>query len=68
SGMLVGMIQGAVLGGMLGGAGVDLGTIRITCAITGFFFGTAVSFFVFRWIIQTQIVPQIARHYAPQVT
>lgn len=62
-GIVVGAIQGAFLGGILGASGIDIRTIQIVCRITGFIFGSVVSFFVFRWIIQTQIIPQIAKHY-----
>ena len=62
-GVVVGAIQGAILGGILGASGVDIRTIQIVSGITGFIFGSVVSFFVFRQIIQTQIIPQIAKHY-----
>ncbi len=62
-GIVVGAIQGAILGGILGASGIDIRTIQIVCGITGFIFGSVVSFFVFRWIIQTQIIPQIAKRY-----
>ena len=58
-GMVAGAVQGMILGGAMGAAGVDIRTIQITCGITGFVFGSIVSFFVFRWVIQTQILPQI---------
>ena len=58
-GMVVGAIQGVVLGGIMGAAGVDVRTIQITCGLTGFIFGSIVSFFVFRWVIRTQISPQL---------
>lgn len=62
-GAIIGAIQGVILGGILGASGVDMRTIQIVSGITGFIFGSVVSFFVFRWIIQTQIIPQIAKHY-----
>ena len=64
-GMVVGAIQGVVLGGIMGAAGVDLRTIQITCGITGFIFGSIVSFFVFRWVIRTQIIPQLVATSQP---
>ena len=63
AGLVVGAIQGAILGGILGASGVDLPTIQIISAISGFIFGSIVSFFVFRWVIQTQIIPQLANEY-----
>lgn len=66
TGMVVGAIQGAILGAILGGAGIDVRTIQITCGITGFVFGAVASFFIFRWIIRTQILPQLAKHYEQQ--
>ena len=63
SGMVVGAIQGGILGVILGIAGVDIPTIQLTCGITGFLFGAVVSFFIFRWIIRTQILPQLAKHH-----
>ncbi len=68
TGMVVGMVQGAILGAIMGGVGVDVDTIQVTCGITGFLFGSVASFFVFRWIIRTQIVPQIAKHYENPVS
>lgn len=62
-GIIVGAIQGAILGGILGASGIDIKTIQIVSGITGFIFGSVVSFYVFRWIIQTQIIPQIAKQY-----
>ncbi len=61
--MVIGAIQGAIIGGVLGVSGVDIRTIQVVSGITGFIFGSVVSFFVFRWIIQTQIIPQIVKHY-----
>ena len=60
---VTGAIIGAILGGVLGTLGVNIRTIQIICGIVGFFFGSVVSFFVFRWVIQNQIIPQITKHY-----
>jgi hypothetical protein len=60
---VVGAIQGVILGGILGASGVDIKTIQIITGLTGFIIGSVISFFVFRWIIQTHIIPQIAKHY-----
>ncbi len=62
-GAVVGAIQGAILGAILGASGFDIQTIQIVSGIMGFILGSVVSFFVFRWIIQTQIIPQVAKHY-----
>lgn len=59
----IGAIQGGILGAILGISGVDLRTIPIICGITGSIFGLIVSFFVFRWIIKNQIIPQVTEHY-----
>jgi ABC-type uncharacterized transport system permease subunit len=64
-GMVVGAIQGVVLGAIMGVAGVDVRTIQIICGITGFIFGSIVSFFVFRWVIRSQIIPQLVATAAP---
>ncbi|MEQ1935537.1 MAG: hypothetical protein ABL962_16885 [Fimbriimonadaceae bacterium] len=66
TGLVIGMFQGAILGAALSIAGFDLHTVRTTCGITGFIVGVLISFFVFRWIIRTQILPQIAKHYEGQ--
>lgn len=58
-GMLAGAVQGMILGGVMGAAGMTVQTIQITCGITGFIFGSIISFFVFRWVIRTQILPQM---------
>ena len=67
TGTVVGALQGAILGAILGGAGIDIRTIQIICGITGFVFGAVASFFIFRWIIRTQILPQVAKHYEQQL-
>jgi ABC-type uncharacterized transport system permease subunit len=65
--MVVGAVQGAVLGVIMGVAGVDVRTIQITCGITGFIFGSIVSFFAFRWVIRTQIIPQLTVTAPPPI-
>ena len=62
-GAVVGAIQGGIIGFMLGASGVDIQTIQIICGSTGFIISSIVSFFIFRWVIKTQIIPQIAEHY-----
>jgi ABC-type uncharacterized transport system permease subunit len=66
-GIVGGAIQGGVLGGIMGVAGVDVHTIQITCGLTGFIFGTFISFFVFRWVIRTQIIPQLVASAPPPI-
>ncbi|MCC5846362.1 MAG: hypothetical protein JJU05_19100 [Verrucomicrobia bacterium] len=62
-GAVVGAIQGAILGGILAATGSDLSTIQMVSGISGFLFGTIISFFVYRWVIRTQIIPQVAKYY-----
>ena len=59
--MASGIVVGMLLGFILGIAGFDLKIIQIICGIAGFIVGTVISFFVFRWVIQTQILPQVSR-------
>ncbi len=61
AGCLIGGVQGAILGAILGMFGVDVETIVTVTTITGAICGTIVSFFVFRWTIKTQIIPQLIK-------
>jgi uncharacterized protein HemY len=56
-------IQGATFGGGLGVLGIDIPTMQIIFGIAGLIFALVFSFFVFRLVIQTLIIPQIAKHY-----
>jgi ABC-type uncharacterized transport system permease subunit len=55
-----GMVIGFVLGAILGIAGASLETIQVVCAIAGFVLGLAISYLIFRWVVDRFIVPAIA--------
>ncbi len=60
-------IQGVTFGGSLGVLGIDMPTMQIVSGTAGLIFALVFSFFVFRLVIQTLIIPQIAKHYEESV-
>jgi len=58
-GFVVGAVAGFVLGLILGMSGVDIQTIKIVCAISGFIIGVPLSYFLFRIFVGQMIVKKV---------
>ena len=59
-GVLAGAAAGFVVGFTLGLLGhVDLDSIRLACGAAGFITGLPVSFFVFQWVVNRFVAPNV---------
>jgi hypothetical protein len=60
-GAILGAILGAFLGVALTIAKVDLDSIKVTAAVTGFLIGIPLSYFTFRWVVSEFFVGPMTR-------